>query len=340
MTGKLKHLILMVLLIIFIVIQFVPSTVFGIGPTVLVQVQFDEGEDIQETESLPDEHISVTFHGTVSAELVAGKRVQKIVVSLYATSDQGWSCVINPSQMTLNSGDTEPFTVVVTVPAGTKVNTVDTITVGGKGVAFPGIFQDIIEPIQGTIVIVERYHRFALSTDIQFRDACTESNVNYNLTITNLGNCNDIFSLEVSNFNDLLISQLSVSLSTFTIDVPEKSSNIVVVTVSVPNSDKCLGSHDIVIKVKCDMDTSGDTAPQNFVFSLSISDPIISDDISNEDKTVLLNDLDNYDETSKDNHISSNQNKDTSDNFLPGFEGVIFLIGLFMVILIMSKKRN
>lgn len=339
MTGKLKHLILMSLIINIFLIQFVPFSALGIGPTVLVEVQFDEGEDIQETESSPDEHTTVTFHGTVTAELVAGKRVQKIVVSLHATSDHGWSCVINPAQMTLNSGDTEPFTVVVTVPADTKTNTIDTITIGGKGVAFPGVFQDIIEPIQGTIVIIEHYHRFSLSSDKQNKNTCLDSTLIYNLTITNLGNCDDIFSLDISNFNDLMISQISVSLSTFTIEIAEKSSNVVNVIVSIPISEKCLGSHDIVIRVKCDLDSSGDTTPQNIIFNMIISEPPIVNNVKTDDQTVN-DDFSNNGQSSNDIYKSSNQDKKSSDNFLPGFDGILLIFGLSIVILFINRKRK
>ena len=213
----------------------VPKEAEAVGPTVLAEVRWNPGQEVQEAEVKPGEHGTVLFSGIVNCELVAGGTFQKVVVSLSATSQQGWIPTVNPPQITFSPNtDTDvPFSVTVTVPSETSFYIADEIQVAGKGVAYPGIFQDIIEPISATIR-VKQFYKFSMECAKAYQEVAPAERLVYNLRVKNHGNARDTFHIAIQNLEKLAKQDFTVTLSTDTIEVEPKDEGVVQIPIGTP----------------------------------------------------------------------------------------------------------
>ena len=270
MLGKVEHLIISIFIILMLLFQLAPCNVSAIGPTLEVVAQFNEGEEEKYVDVSPGEHGRVLFHGTVTAEVVGGT-VQEIIVSLQATSEMGWIPTLDPPQMTLQSGETKPFKLVVTVPSESSCYLVDTVTIAGKGVVNPGTAQDTAGPIHAYIR-VNQFGRFNLSSPNPNLILSPNSKKRAEIQILNQGNCNDVYNIEILNLNELDCKSFHVSLSTNRLEVNEKSRARFFVFVRASTNARCLGVHEINIKVTSEQNFTNPLKPVYFDLAIQVSE--------------------------------------------------------------------
>jgi hypothetical protein len=201
----------------------------------LAEIRWNEGQDVQEAEVKPGEHGTVIFTGVVNCEMVAGGTFQKVIVSLQASSDQGWTPVVNPPQITFNpnSDSNLPFSVTVTVPAETSFYTTDTIRVSGRGVAYPGATQDIIDEVTATIKVAQ-FYKFSLECSKAYQEVGPSERLAFDLRVKNHGNARDTFNIKISNLKELTKDGWTVTLSTDVIEINEKDEGVVQIPVGTP----------------------------------------------------------------------------------------------------------
>ena len=96
--------------------------------------------------SPPNETVMAGFNGTVTADKLP---VVRLVVTLTATVDLGWTCALSPSTMVFTNEQPQSFSCNVNIPGGTQ-NLSATLTVEGKGVG--GGFQS--QPAMATAIII------------------------------------------------------------------------------------------------------------------------------------------------------------------------------------------
>jgi len=247
----------------------VPKEAEAVGPTVLATISWNPGQDIQEAEVKPGEHGTVLFTGVVNCDLVAGGTFQKVVVDLSATSEQGWSPTVNPPKITYSPNtDTDvPFSVTVTVPSETSFYITDTIQVSGKGVAFPGIFQDLIDPVSATIKI-KQFYKFSLGCGKSYQEVGPTERLLYNVRIFNLGNARDTYHISIKNLEQLSKKGFTVTLEMDTVEIEAKNEATVGLPVGTPIKFNFWLNEiqSIIIEVKSEQEerNEGLTIPREF----------------------------------------------------------------------------
>ena len=235
----------------------------------LAEIRWQEGNDVQEAQVDPGKHGTVIFNGYVNCELVAGGAFQKVVVSLQATSDQSWPLTINPPQITFNPNtDADmPFSVTATVPSETSFYTSDTIRVSGRGVAYPGATQDVIDEVTATIK-VKQFYKFSLECSKAYQEVSPSERLVFNLKILNQGNAADTYFVIIKNLEDLADKGWTVTLSTNIIEVEENDEKVVQIPVGTPIKFNLWINEiqNIVVEVKSDQEerNTGFTIPREF----------------------------------------------------------------------------
>jgi len=261
-----------VIFILFVlVIPVLPFSTVAVG-TPVVELKFDEGEEVQYADVAPGDSGLVCFPGTVSADLAAGGSVQDVRVNLMASTDQGWPANIEPAVIILNPGTEEAeFLATVSVPPETSWNISGVLTVSGTAAAFPGTLQYTVPPITGTIKI-NQYHRFSVGCDEPYQECCPESELCYEFNIYNEGNGPDKFNVEITNALYLTQESFTVNLETTTIEIPEKDIGQVNVLVGVPYFENINEVYEIELEVKSVKEelNTGSTIPQTFPLNVRV----------------------------------------------------------------------
>ncbi|UCH88319.1 MAG: hypothetical protein JSV49_08625 [Thermoplasmata archaeon] len=246
----------------------------------MVTLEFEEGEEEQTADVRPGEDNSVVFPGTVTAQLAAGGAVQDVVVTLVGSTDLNWPVTINPPKVQMEPGTEVPFTATVTVPEETSSSILGTLSVSGTAQAFPGAGAYRVEPIYGTIKI-EQYYGLSLMCDEPDKKGHPGTQVGYDLGIENQGNGKDTFEVQVTNKDQLLQRDISVSLSQSLIEIEEKTTENITVSVNIPSSQTSISNYDINIEAKSlgGEQNQGFFIPMSYTLYLSVvstSTPIIT----------------------------------------------------------------
>jgi len=259
---------LIVILFLGALIQVGPINVVAIGPPT-VTIQFDPGEESQDADVEPGEPCAVFFPGTVTADKAAGGSVQKIVVTLQASSEQGWAVTVNPPQLTLEPGETAPFRVDVTVPAETSCYCTDTITISGRGVNYPGMTQDIIDSITGSIRI-NQFYQLAFRCPKSYVKTSPDTEIKIDFYIINHGNGRDVVHVGVNNLDDLDAKGFLVTLSANRVEVESKDEEKIEMVVRTPKGASGLGKHSIVIGFSSGDEESEDVKELEYPLTVDI----------------------------------------------------------------------
>jgi hypothetical protein len=223
---------LMMTLSFFSLISFASDEAEAIGAPVIT-IRFQEGMEEQIADVRPGEHGIVTFPGFVEARIPAGSAVQDIVVDMTATTTLNWPAPVNPSQVQLSPGDQAPFSVVVSVPPETSYYVQDTLTVSGRGRAFPGTLSVQVNPVQG-IIRIDQFYKFSIECDKAYQQVNPTDQLVFSIRIWNYGNGRDTFTIDLPNSNKLARDGWNIQLGTYTLEVDEKSAREITVSVNTP----------------------------------------------------------------------------------------------------------
>lgn len=237
MKGKVIRTLCIILILLLSLCQIIPVNVSAIGDPV-VQLRWDDGQEVQHADVEPGEPGTVSFTGTASADLQAGGAVQDVRVELRVTSEHGWDATVTPAVFMINPGTEEKaFEVVVRVPPETSTSVDAFIIVSGTATAFPGSdsSQTEVPPITGSIIVTQ-YFRYIFGCNKPYIQSEPGEEVQFELFIGNQGNARDTYVISVPNLDDLVDDGFDVSLDRETIEVPEKGNGSVIVTVQSPEA--------------------------------------------------------------------------------------------------------
>jgi hypothetical protein len=222
----------MMTLSFFSLLSFASDEAEAIGVPI-VTVKFDEGYDTQLADVRPGEHGTVTFPGTVRAQIPAGSTIQQVVVDLQASTAMGWPAIVNPPQVQVNPGAESPFSVSVTVPPETSYTISDTVSVTGRGNAYPGALGVNVQPVQG-IINVDQFYKFAIVCEKNYQEVSPTDQLMFSITIWNYGNGPDTYIINLPNADTLSKDGWNIQMGQYNVEVLEKSPAEVSVTVNTP----------------------------------------------------------------------------------------------------------
>jgi uncharacterized membrane protein len=273
-----------------------------------VTLRFHEGEEEQVADVRPGEHGTVTFPGIVTVTNPAGSTVQDVIVKLNGSTTLNWPVTIKPDTINVEPGGEETFSVTVSVPPETSYYIMDTLTVSGTAEPIPGAGEYNIDPITGSIRIAQ-FYKFSLECDEPSKEVGLGEECQFQLKIWNYGNGRDSFVVSIPGLNRLNEEGFIVTMGTYTIDVEEKSQNIITVSVKAPTGKSSLGLETIEIEVRSEQQEilEGTAFPKTYPLSVKVVD-------------------------------NNGGTDDKGGGGLPSFEGSLAVIALLLIIIISKRK--
>lgn len=324
MRGIFLYFTTSILILSALVIPIIPDNVSAVGtPTVIMK--FNEGEEEQIAEVAPGSHGTVTFPGTVSAEIPAGSTVQEIVVELTGYTGMNWPTTMEPSTFTLEPGGEESFTATVSVPPETSYYVTDTLTIQGTARANPGTMMYAVDPIQGSIRIAQ-FYKFSLESYNPYEEIELGDQVTYDLKIWNYGNGRDTYSIQVKNLRELNQKNIAIIMGANSIQVDEKSNGYVTISVVIPLDKSCIGTRAMEVEVKSEQqeEMEGETILKSYIFTMEIVEGSGS-----------ANDGDGGSGSS-----GPADKDDKRSGSSPGFEALSMVIAIGVILAVMIVKRR
>jgi hypothetical protein len=187
-----------------------------------LELELDSTAAVAEvTESSPG---IARINGTLSVANLYG---QLQVIGLNCRTEIGWTSSISPATFIASHDGNYSFNVAVSVPQGSRADRSGSLNISA-------VAQDLEVRLEVSVeatVTVKPYFRIQLSANTPFREITPGSQAFYTLTLTNQGNVNDSFSLEVVNLDALVKDHTSATLSCRTVEKlgPDESAAIRVV---------------------------------------------------------------------------------------------------------------
>lgn len=222
----------------------------ALGQTTIATLKWNPGQEIQEADVRPGGDNNVMFTCVANCDLVAGGTYQRVVLNLYATSENDWPISIDPIQIEYRpETDTDiPFSVIVTVPAKTSYYTTDTIMVYGNATAYPGGVSEEINPIVGSIRM-RQYFDLIVETGFNRESLRMGDETKFNITITNTGNARDDFQINIKNSKELEDAGIEIDLDRSRIEIDSNEKGTIQVTIKTSKDSKA-GTYDINLETK------------------------------------------------------------------------------------------
>jgi hypothetical protein len=150
---------------------------------------------------------TLTLSGTIQVEKLP---VERIVVTLTPSVDQGWPCSCSPSTIVVTDTQEHQYSVTTVVPERWLSVTSGTLKVDAMGVG--GGFQ--VTGTSQAIISVSPYYRVMIESDTPFREISPGSQALFSFKVWNFGNAVDTFELEIVNLKELVNDHWTVTLST------------------------------------------------------------------------------------------------------------------------------
>jgi hypothetical protein len=241
------HVSMVMLIFILSFIQISVPGSEAVGEPVVI-IKFLEGEEVQSADVRPGEHGTVQFPGTVEATIPLGSNIQDIVVELRGYTRESWAVSVNPDSVQVDPGGTATFSATVSVPPETSIEISDILTIEGTARTFPGSGTYDVPPEQGTINI-DQFYKFGLNCVETNKQGTYDDQLEFDLTITNLGNGKDQYSIQIENYEKLMANDITVTPSTPSLGIAEKSFLNVKIRVDIGSSSDCEGKHTIEVGV-------------------------------------------------------------------------------------------
>jgi len=176
-------------------------------------------------EAAPTSTSSGIFHATVTVDKPPA--IGTVMVSLDATTSTDWTTTVDPATIPFTSPGSVQITVRVTVPPETLSSSVGMVTVTGIG-TYPG-YSTPPASSTGTVKI-KQYYRCLLNITPTLG---IDNPQTYKIIVTNNGNGNDSFELNIPLQQVLTKVGLSVAFDrTTTEKIPQHSTATINMTVS------------------------------------------------------------------------------------------------------------
>jgi hypothetical protein len=215
----------------------------------------------------PSDTGEVQFNGVVSVDI---NEATKVIVNIFA--DDTWnSSVVKPKILEFTGNGEKQFNVSVWVPLGTSFTENGLLTILGNWTASPGNYSSSAHPIQGAVarIDINQFYNFNLTSSKDYLESSPGGQLVFTLTIHNLGNWMDTFSIEILNEEELNKKGFEVILTQSNIEISEKPGEEKIrIQVKTPMKS---GEHEIKVQVKSDKGIMEGLAAQNYTFKVKVA---------------------------------------------------------------------
>lgn len=245
MVKKIITLILCFIIITNIIIVVIPKPVNAVM-TPVVNIQWAEGQEVQEVDVSPGQTGRVTFSGTIRADLTC--HGPDVYINLSGSTNQGWPVNVTPTKLRLDGGvEEKPISVTVAVTPETSHDVSGLLTVGGTASAQPGSVRYNIPPVTGKILI-KQFFRSYMTVDRPSKQVTAGHNLVYGLYVNNIGNGVDSFEVYLEDRETPPDSELKIRFQNRS-KIYSKGSKSIKVTVKTVQ-DTTPGKYEIKLNLK------------------------------------------------------------------------------------------
>ncbi len=239
------------------------------SPTVMPpQVELKLFETHKTVEVAPGDSCEVKLNGTVTVTCTPGSQVE---VTLETTETWGWA-TITPSTLLFTRSGEEEFDIVFHANEGESSLNIGTVKVFGGWTLFPSGNSGSAIPTDGVMATIDiaPYYRFTINGPKTYEETSPATEIDFEIRIINEGNARNLFSIDVLNKNELSEKGFDVKLSESKIEIPEKETRIVSITIKTPPGTGGMGLHQVIVKVTSESGLEDNIQPKSLTFDISI----------------------------------------------------------------------
>jgi len=209
------------------------------------------------------------FNGVVSVTM---NKATRVIVNLSA-EDTWDSAVVSPPSIEFTRNGDKKFVVMVWAPLGANFTDTGLVTVFGNWTASPGNYSGKANPISGAAgrIDIHQFFDFNLSSPKSYFEAKQGNMIALTLTIHNLGNFMDTFSIEILNDEELNKKNIEVILTQSLIEILQKPANeSLCIKIRILNDAKT-GEHDIKVQVTSHKGIEEGVPAQIYIFTVKVT---------------------------------------------------------------------
>jgi len=232
--------LLMLLGVMLTVVPYQASAAINPQPAMTLSLS-PNIQDVIVTESLKG---TLSFDGKVKVDKLP---VERIVVTLTPSVDQGWPCSCSPSTIVITDTADHTFGVSVVVPENWLSANSGTLKIdaSGRGGGF------VVTANSQAIINVKPFYRVMIESDTPYREISPGSQAFFSFKVWNYGNAVDTFELEIVNLKDLVNDHWTVTLSTTQVPrIPVAEYRVVKITAQSPRDWTIWKSKPSIVTVR------------------------------------------------------------------------------------------
>ena len=301
------------------------------APQVMPTVSISLTQQSQTAHVGPGDTGQVDFEGVVS---VTKNRLTRVVVSLTAEDTWG-TAVVSPSSLMFTTNGEQTFTVSVRAPMGESCTTCGSVTVYARWTMYPGNLNGPANPSQGVTgrIDIAQYHKYSFYSPKTYAQTSPGGRVEFELSIANEGNGDDVVNMGVGNEADLTSNGLQVSFSTSMLSIPQYDSDYVYIYVNT-FSTTTGGTHEIKVEIAPEDNTDAWYYSYNVELPYNPNSPSPPEEepepeLEPEPEEEPENEEDNTDYI--DDYVQDVEQTGNEDDFITPQEFFILIIILFLM---------
>lgn len=254
MVKGMKFALLTGIILIGMIIGASPAKASPYIPSAVLT--FDESSKV--IDASPGADRTVIFNATLTSDCATAYTVS-LEVDEKSIIPLGWSVAVSPSGVRHESGPhTDYISVIVRAPpeesyAETATIVIQSYTsradVGFSYYGGSGAVSASVKP----------FYRISIACDKPYQEVSPGTEMYFNILVTNLGNINDIFKIEISNIDDF--PGWVIQPENSTVSVPEKSAQTARIKILTPH-EWTLWKDDVArMDIKVTSTVSSDVSP-------------------------------------------------------------------------------
>lgn len=221
----------------------------------------------------PNEPAEVVFECKLTVEFPKGYENPAAYINVSLNVVDTWGNSFLSQKYYFFKDDAEQlFNATVFVPPGKRFGNRGTVTILGKWFMEPTGFRDNVYPKNGVTARVDigQYHNFTISCPKRKLTADIWEEKKFELQIQNTGNFLDVFQVEILNEEELSDNCINVYQSQYNLEIFDNRTETVKIISRPTDTTKCLGNHEIKVRVHSPKGEPNGVEPQDITFELEV----------------------------------------------------------------------
>ena len=221
----------------------------------------------------PNEPAEVVFLCDLIVEFPKGYENPAAFINVSLNVEDTWGKSTLSQKYFIFKDDAEQLiNATVIVPPSIRFTNRGTVTVFGKWFMEPMGFRGNIDPQGGVTgrVDIGQYHNFTISCPQNKMTANIFEEKKFELQIYNTGNFLDVFQVEIVNEKEISDKCINVYQTQYNVEIIDNRTETIKIVLKPTDTTKCLGNHEIKVRVYSPEGESDGVEPQEITFELDV----------------------------------------------------------------------